>query len=304
MFDSYANPEDAQIILKACTEPPVSLVLIGLLAKSYKCNADLFKANFNQMLTAIEKLILSNNIESAAQFVNQVVLEHFDTVVNVEPLVQMLVRVCQLVNVDCRNSFSLEIILPVAYKCGEIKCKKSLSGLFFEFALCILNLCVTRAPKCANYLLQKTDFYPWKELAPRFNDLIRLCIAYEKIDIKSHETDLDSLTGTLQIAVDRGKVFKTIFQATHDPALQALLHWSRPIDKNTSNVWPKHVYRMGELLFDLIDEQNITADHCAQLIEALHKRVVDHEENGTDESVQQDMKSFFIVSRILLLYFA
>lgn len=302
MFDSYANADDAQINLNTCTEHPVSLEFVRLLAKSYKSNVDLFKTNFNQILSATEKLLLSNNIQSASEFVNQVVLEHFDTIGNIEPLLQMFVRVCPLVNVDCRNKFSLEIILPVTYKCGEIKCKKTFAGLFFDFALRILDLCVIQAPKCADHLLQKTDFYPWKELAPCFSDLIRLCVAYERIDIKLHDGDLGYLTNILRMAVDRGKVYTVIFRATHDPALQALLHWSGSLDRNATKVWPIHVYQMGEVMSDLIDDQKITAEHFAQFIEALHKRIIDHENNGTDGNVEQYMISFFSVSKIFQLH--
>ncbi|CAF4268347.1 unnamed protein product [Rotaria sp. Silwood2] len=293
IFDSYANPSDAQIYLRACMEPPISSNYIYLIVKSYQRNINLLKENFNLVLTVIEKLLMLNYLTEARQFVIQVVLEHFDVFVNMEALIQMLIRVCPLIHADYRNDFCQEILSSITYKLGNVKCNKSLASLCFDLILCILNLCVIQAPKCAESLLEKKEFYPWKELAPRFNDLVRSCIAYEQIDMKSYWSDLDSLGSILRLTADRAKINTIIFRATHDQALQAILRWSRSIDNDNTKVWSTHVYRMAEVMLDLIDQQKITANTCIQFLKALHQKVVDNQQVDYEESILPLMRSFF-----------
>ncbi|CAF3843939.1 unnamed protein product [Rotaria sordida] len=288
IFDSYTKPTDAQIYLKACIEPPISSDLIYLIVKSYNRNVNLLKENLNLVLIVIEKLLLLNHLKEARQFVVQVILEHFDIFVNMETLIQMFIRVCPLVNVDYRNDFCQEILSSVTYKLGNVKCNKSLAPLYFDLVLNILNLCVIKAPKCAQSLLEKQEFYPWKELAPRFNDLVRSCIAYEQIDIKSYWSDLDSLSSILRLVVDRAKINMVIFRATHEPALQVVLRWS-----HNTKIWSTHVYRMAEVMLDLIDQQKITADICNQFLKVLHQKIIDNQEVDYEENICQLLRSFF-----------
>ncbi|CAF4634898.1 unnamed protein product [Rotaria sp. Silwood1] len=293
IFDSYKNPNDAQIYLRACMEPPISSDLIYLMVKSYKRNVNLLEENFNLVLTVIEKLLTLNHLSEARQFVIQVVLEHFDVFVNMEALIQMFIRVCPLIHADYRNDFCHEILLSVTYKLGNVKCNKSLAPSCFDLVLCILNLCVIEAPKCAESLLEKKEFYPWKELAPRFNDLVRSCVAYEQIDIKSYWSDLDSLSNILRLAGDRAKINTVIFRATHEPALEAVLRWSRSDDNDNTKIWSTHVYRMAEAMFGLIDQQKITADSFSQFLKALHQKIVDNQQVDYEENIRIQMRSFF-----------
>lgn len=297
LFDSYDNVSDAQIDLAACIESPVSSKFIGLLVNSYENNVTLFKNNFAQILNVIEKLLLLNNIEEASQFINRVVLQHFDTAVNIEMLLPMLIRVCPQVHVESRNKFCDQIFSYVSYKLGIVKCKKTLACQFFDLALRILNLCVIDAPRCVAYLLKKQDFYAWKELAPKFNELVQFCVAYEKIDKNSDQDKLYNLTDILRIAVDRTNMHKVILVATHDPALKALLHWSLSMDGTHMKVWPVHVYQMAGLMLDLIDLQRITSNEFIQFLEALHKTIGETQDNEYDENIHPKKRLFFIVSK-------
>ncbi|CAF3410645.1 unnamed protein product [Rotaria sp. Silwood2] len=287
IFDRYENPIDAQTYLIACVEPPISSDFISLIAQSYKRDIYLLKGNFTQFLTAIENLIKLNNIKEARKFVI-VINEHFKAVDDIKGVLEMLIRVCSSININHRNDLCEEICSPIVPQLSDRKCNKNLASLFFDLALHIFDLCVLKSPIYAERLLSKT------ELLSRCTDLVRFCVEYEKFDIKSHFSDLDSLADIIRIIVERSKIYTIIYQSTHDQALQTILHWSGLTNIDNTKVWSRHICRIGELLIKLIDQQKITANICSQFIQALHKRVIDNEQDDNQAMNNSGMRSFFI----------
>ncbi|CAF1253486.1 unnamed protein product [Rotaria sordida] len=274
LFDSYVNIDDAQIDFLLCIEEPISNDYILFISKSYNRNPDLIKNNFSQALLVIERLLLGHHIREVRYFIDQAILAHIETIIDIEALVQMFIRVCPLIPIDYR---------------------KESSPLFFEFALILLDLCVLEAPPCAVYLLEKNEFYPWKDLAPHFTDLLRLCSAYETIEIEKTSSELNSLTTILRLAVDRAKAHAIIYRSTHKEALRAISRWTYTNDDNNNRkIWSNHVYDMGQTMLDLIDQRQVTIDICIQFIEALRLRIVDNESTEDDISINHTMNSFFL----------
>ena len=296
LFDTYTQLTDGQIDLLACSEVPVNTDYVFFLSKSYNRNVELLRANFSQALTAIERLLETNSIREARYFVNEAVLSHIEVAVDFDPFLRMLLRVCPLIPIDHRNEACKEVMNLITYQFKRVKFSKKLAPLCFELVLAILDLCVIEAPKCAQYLLEKNEFYPWKDLAPRFTEFVRLCANYDRIETTKSFSDLDTLSDILRLVSERAKSTLTIYQATHQEALQAILRWSGLIGDQPKKRWPRHVYRMGEAMLNLLDKRQIKSETLVQLIEALRKKVADNEENDDQEELDHNTLSFFNVS--------
>ena len=300
MFDDYTNPSDAEKHLLECVKQPISTDYVDLLVKSYSSNVHLFKANLLQIIATIETFLSIDRIDKAHDFVSQIILVHFDSVTDImDSLLRMFIRICPLVNINHRSELCERVLLPLTSKLGRVKCNKKLAPLFFDFSIVILDMCVIEAPKCAWDLLQKTDFYPWKELALRFKDLLRSCAAYDTIDIETYFSDLDVLEDIIEMTIDRAKAHAIIFQATHHEALQATFRWSTaPMKNNNKRIWCTHVYRMAQHMIELIDLKQVTIDICSQFIKALEQRIIDNEDDDNQEATIQMMRAFFMVRKI------
>ena len=297
MFDDYTNLIDSGADLALCVEQPISTDFLDLIIHSYHSNVELYKTNSIKVLNVIETLILLKAFDHAYKFVEQVVIEHFNVVADIEHIIRKLLNICPKLAMDHRAEFCQNFLSPITNELAQKKCPKELASLFFDLILAILNLCAVEAVKCVEQLLEKTDFYPWKELGPRFADLIRACAAHEKIHADSFWSDLDNLRDILQIVVDRAKSNTTIFRAVHRPALDALYRWCESSTDANGKIWGNHVYRMGEGLLDLVDLQRVDADLCIDLTKFIRQCIKDNEKNE-DEKVRPSFKSFFIVSQL------
>jgi hypothetical protein len=150
--------------------------------------------------------------------------------------------------------------------------------IFFDFVLAILDLHVLEAPPCSYRILNKSDFYPWKELNIQLNHLIQSCIDYDKVIYVSHHCQLDELEDLLKLIRERAKTNLSMFSATHGPALQAVLKWSSVINNETGVLYGKHVFKMGEILTELVDRRQITVDICDQFIEILQNKIANDDD--------------------------
>ena len=300
LFDSYTNSGDAEVFLMTCLEPSVSSIFVDLLVKSFNGNADLFKANSAHVLTVVEQLLLMNNIKDARSLVEHTIIPHFDSSVDIDALLHILIRACPLVSVEHRKELCLQVIWHIARKLYDLKCGKKLAPLFFDFALVLLNLHVIEAPRHARILLEKTEFYPWKELAPNCSDLVRLCAAYDNIDEDKVINDLSYLENILGVVIERARANLVILHAIHTEALRAVLCWLSRVENDDKKRWCRHVFDMGHKMLDLIDQRQINADTCTQIIEALQKRVVSNEEDDNYEEVRCWIGPFLYVSEVLL----
>ncbi|CAF3498130.1 unnamed protein product [Rotaria socialis] len=286
LFNCFDNPADVLVIIE-CSDVLLSQDFIRSLSSSYKENVNQVKTNFSHILKIIERLVLANRIGDARNIIDDTIDVHFKTAVDISTLLQMFIRLCPQLNVDYRNEFCDQIIFPLSINLASEKCNKKLAPLLFDFALVILDLNVIKAPKCALELLEKKEYYPWKELAPKFAHLIRSCAAYDIIDSEDHFADINYLDSIIRLAAERSEVNQTIVQATHDEALRAILRWLGPATSINKMIWCSHVYRMGQYLLDLIDQRQITIEICAQLIEALNKRISKSEEDETSDGLER-----------------
>ncbi|CAM4932112.1 unnamed protein product [Rotaria socialis] len=294
LFDHYDDLNDSHVDLLECVMLPISPEYIDLLSQSYKRNFELFKINLSQILIVIEKLLLTDHIEEAEKFFFQNILDHINAEVDIDALVRMFIRVCPLINIHCRNQLCKGILRSLTDKLRESNCSIELATLLFEFALILLDLHANEAPASAWNILNKSEFYHWQELAPRFADLVRLCVSYDIIDQKHYSNELDKLETILKLAADKVKVYPTILKATHAEALQAILRWSESMQNGMEKVpWPAHVYKMGLPALDLIDNQHLTTDTCTQLIVVLQQKVIVNEKYSNQQSTLPFIERFF-----------
>jgi hypothetical protein len=117
-------------------------------------------------------------------------------------------------------------LLSITYTLRDIKANKNLAPLFFDLILAILKLFVIDAPQCAQPMMTKLEFYPWKDLESRITDLINTCISYDKIIHKPYFSNLKDLENIVKLIDDRAKQNPVLLQSTHSIALQAILRWS------------------------------------------------------------------------------
>jgi hypothetical protein len=292
LFNSYDTPADALLDLTLCAEV-VSSSHVYLIVQLFHNNCDLFITNYTQVLTVIERLILAAKFPEPNQFVSSVITTHFDAI-DLEPLLRMTIRICplQMDAMEHRNLLCSKVLLPISYGLSSIKGKKKSAPLFFEFALATLELYVLDAPECALHVLNKAEFYPWKELIPRIADLVRICASYDTIVEKSFFSKLDKVTAIIALIYERAKGTPVILRTTHDPALEAILRWS---DKKTA--WCLHVHKTGYTMLDLIDKEQVTVDICVKFIDALRNRV-SNDDDDDDEETNGGLAHthFFVVS--------
>lgn len=305
LFDCYVCAIEAQLDFALCIEEPISTDYILFISKSYNRNPDLIKNNFLQALSVIENLLLAGHFRELHYFIDQAILSHFDTAVDLETLIQMFIRVCPLILIDHREKACKDIFSNITNKFGRMKCSKKLAPLLFNFALVLLDLYVIHAPRCAANLLEKNEFYPWKDLTPRFTDLLNSCSVYETIETNIHSTELSSLNYIIRLAVDRAKAYTAIYRVTHNEVLRTIARWTYTNESNSNTnhkTWPTHVYEMGQTMLDLIDQRQITVDTCTQFIEALRIRLIDNEKIDESETVNYTVNAFYIVIELPFLH--
>ncbi|CAF3691039.1 unnamed protein product [Rotaria socialis] len=273
LFNSYTDSEEATFYLTSCAEPTISADYVHLISQGYKNDAELFKTNISLLCTIMEKLVLQNRVDACRYFMNNTLIIHFKLITNFEELLQMLIRMCSSVNIESRNSFCTSVISLITYELSRKKCKKELAGLFFDFILAILNFTTVDAPQFAHYILAIGEFYPWKQLDTKITQLIQSCITYDNIACDARNTDLDYLNQILSTIRERAKGNPTILHATHTLALEAVLKWSSVINNDTGKPYSRHVFGMGVVMVDLVDQKQVSVETCSKLLGIFRKLI-------------------------------
>jgi hypothetical protein len=246
LFDSYVTITDVHIDFHLCVEEPICSDYILLISKSYNRNPDLIPNNLPQALSVVERLLVTNHTRENRYLIDETILAHCQTSIEIESIVKMFINICPMIPIDYRNESCEKIISHVTDKLRRMTCSKALGELFFELAIVLLNLNALEAPSCAQYLFEKQDFYSWKDLTARFADLLRSCSSYDTIDVPASFTRLDSLGSILRLLVDRAKAYPIIYRTTHDEALKSISRWAFMMtNENDRRTWPDHVYKMG-----------------------------------------------------------
>ena len=294
LFESFSTPDELLIHLDACAESPISKDYVYAIAKYYQNHVDLFQTHANQIFTAMEKLIIQDGLKAAECFMEYVIIGCFNSITNHEELLQTFTRFCPLVPPASRDYFCKNFIASLSYELSNKKYPKKLAPFFFDLLLAILDLRVMQAPSCAYRVINISEFYPWKQLDKQLTRLIQSCVTYDTVTDDS-KNEPNNLTGILTLIKERGKVNKSIFQATHQVALQAIFKWSSIIDITTGQLYPKQAFTMGEVMTHLLEQQKITADICMQLLQALQKRIENNDESKTNNAPDDS----FLVVRFL-----
>lgn len=293
LFDTYVDPADVKIDIELCGTEPICSDHVFFVSKNYKTHPEFIKDNFPSVLFAIEHLLIGKNERETRFFLGEAIFPHLESGLDLEALTKMFIRVCPLIPIENRDETCKNIISNVTFQFAQLKCSKKLAPIFFEFALVLLNLHVIQAAPCAERLLQKNDFYPWKELSNRFVDLIRLCVSFDDFEVKKTFSDLDSLAKILRLIAERAKGLPILYRTTHSEALKAISRWTEP------KSWSNHVFRMAETMMDLIDKRQINVELCVQFIEAIRAKIIANEKDEENNQQYSTEFSFYIVSRKL-----
>ena len=259
LFDEYTYPDDARVDLIACSTAPITASYVDLLTGSYERQVNLFIANELEVYSAIERLIEVNEIKCAERFIRSVLVKHIDIISHPEELVQLSIRLCSKAEEESRSYFCQNIISPLSYEFSRKKYSKKLAPLFFDLLVAIAKLRIDKALPCIYRILDKSEFYPWKDLNSSLTKVIQACVAYDEIRDQSTSNDLDQLERILSLISDRAKITVSMYQATHDTACQAVFKWLTLIDDDTRKPFDQHVFQMGQHMLNLIDSET---SHC------------------------------------------
>ena len=273
LFDVYVNPSDARIDLQLHCEFPKSSIYINLLITSYENNCRMFQENELQIYETIENLVLNKNMDQSSRWTASVVIVHFRSVSHVEDLVRMLIRLCSSVDREVRDRFVLNILGSLVYELTQKKCPKTFAPSFFDLALAIVRLTVKDAPCQARVLLNMSEFYPWKQLEQSIGQMVEACANYDVLVNESPTFLIDDLENILILISQRAKVNKTIYRSTHSIAIRSVEKWLNRIDPRTQNSFSNHVFRMGNVMLELIDEHQINIDDCRRYLIILHQQI-------------------------------
>ncbi|CAF0913617.1 unnamed protein product [Adineta ricciae] len=276
IFDVFATPEDLQLHLSAAVTPPVAFDYVNLLAQSLQRQPDLFKSNSSHIYAAIEQLVVHNNIKEADSILTYAIVHHFGLITNHEEIINLFIRLCSTVtDVECRHSFCKLLIAPFIYELAKKKPSKKLAVSCFDLIIAIADLKVPEALPSIKRLVAISEFYPWKQLDKHLTHLIQVCSAYDEVSGDNKNKDLSILADVLKVVHDRTKTNASILQATHEPALEAVLKWTSGKNEADGEGCREYVYEMGKLMTELVDEKRVSADTCRQLVAVLQKRVND-----------------------------
>jgi hypothetical protein len=273
LFDEYVDSGDAHHYLLVCSETPVVPNFVELLVQAYGKQLPLFQANELQVYVAIERLVSADAIKCAAYITQHVIIKHFKSIGHIEDLLRLLLRLCSSVAIESRTSFCQQILCSISYEFQNQKYPKKFAPIFFELLVTILELAVAFAVPCASLLLDKKEFYPWKDLTPLLTRCIRACIAYDTIINDASAMPLDKLERILTVLIERAKINTNIFHAMHDLAVEAINKWLLMSNDEIDKAQNQHVFSMGILMVDLVDPQKITVDTCCQWINILEQRM-------------------------------
>jgi len=306
IFDSFQDSDDVLFNLKTSVEPPLSNTYIRYMIKYYEEHVDIFQKHTANIYSAMERLIVQNDIEKTEMFSRNLLDAHFNSITNIEELVRTLIHFCSIVSIETRSIFCQKIILPISDLIGRKKWNKKYAELFFDLILVIIDLKVLSAPKCVSNLLEINDFYPWKQLTSKITHLVQSCVDYDQIPSDSSIDRLDDLEKILHILAQRAQQFDNIKRAVHAIALQAVFKWSTIINQQTGKFYDFYVFSMGRELAELVDLRQMNVDICIQLIDILQKRI-DRNDEPYDLRDQDDYFLhvnfiFFFVKNQLNIY--
>ena len=266
---------------------------IKLIAKNFSNQTNLFKANYTHLLKAIESLLVKNRFSDAETLMDDVLAKHFSSIPDLQPLIQIFLPLIPKISNEKKKEFTKRILSTLCDQLSRVKANKNLSPLFFDLMMTILEMRTIEAAKYAKELLEKENFYSWKDLGERLKTLIQLCGSYDglTIDDDANTSDLSGLADILDILHELVQGNHDLFRFTHAPALVCILRWTSP--PKSKSQWADYVYRMGKYMIYLIDSKQITLETYSQLLQKIHTRLQTKRDDDDDDI--QSQLFFFIV---------
>lgn len=250
----------------------------------------------------MESLLVKNRFKDAEVLMDDVLAKHFSSIPDLQPLFQIFTQLIPKISNEKKKEFAKRILSTLCDQLSRVKANKNLSLLFFDLAISILEMRTIEAVKYAKELLERENFYSWKDLGERLKKLIQLCGSYDELKIDDDDdntSDLSNLADILDILHQVVEGNHDIFRFTHGPALVCILRWTSPSKGSSQNKqqWPDYVYRMGKYMIQLIDSKQITLDTYCQLIQKIHNQL-QMKRDDDDDDIQSQLYFFIVCSSI------
>ena len=225
----------------------------------------------------VERFVVATRFDDARQVLCELLLPNLPAI-DVEACARTFTRLCPTVHsVDL---FCSELLTPLIAGIENLTLSKHLAVVTFDFALTILRLRTIEAPSLCYRLLQRPDFYPWKEWMSPLTDLLHLCASYETIVSTEYFTPLNELGKIVELIADQARVYPAISQNLHGVATDCIVRWS-----DQRNTWSRCVYLMGSAMFHLIDQRQVDERLCLNMIHALQQKMSDDGDALTDDNI-------------------
>lgn len=237
-------------------------------------------------MTEIEHCISQNQFDDAKSIATNLDWSTID----LEKFLRSLIQYCSMV--EDRHSFCSKFLLPCIYQLLDLSVEKRYASLYFELTLTILKLLSSNAPDLAYRLFRIENFYPWKDLIDGLVEIFRTCISYDRLENEEYFSDLNELENILEMIVKRAPTYPTLLARIQPLALDAILRWA---DAQFQGGF--HVYRMGCVLFQCINVQQITEEICEKFIDILQGQV-----NSDLKETRPKTRFFFNVNSENILF--
>ena len=213
-------------------------------------------------MTKIENCFLQNRFDDTPSIVSNLDWSGID----LEKFLRSLIRYCAMV--EDRNAFCSNFLPPCVHKLLDLSVEKRYASLYFELTLTILKLLSSNAPDLAYHLLRKENFYSWKDLIDGLVEIFQTCISYDQVENEEYFSDLNELENILSLIVKRAPTYRQLFTRIQPLAFDTILRWA---DVQFQGGY--HVYRMGCVLFECINVEQITEEACGKIIDILQGHV-------------------------------
>lgn len=270
--DLFNDTENLDSILLIIESGNSTLIANNLkrMAETLESNKEIFQAKFQEILTIIETLLSTKMFDVCGHFIEKVIFTNASSDEEIDRFMSLLINFSPKVGAADRRDFFRDVMGKSRYFLEDFPASKKISVRYFDFAEAILSLKVDHAPNSALHLLQRQNFYPWKDLSNRIDNLIRLCVDYQTIEddpYGSHE--LDELEDIFELIRERGTVQRAILRNVQQQAQFNALRWSTFPNEKNPKLLPRFVYRMGRALVTLIDIEQVDINFCCQVIQSF-----------------------------------
>lgn len=265
VFLRFDDPKEVEKDLEICSTPPISTIYFEVLLKLFSRDVEIFKQTEDKLFETCERFFLLDELEFADRFVREVFLVNLTKISSLEKFLKFLMKIGEKISVEKREQFVKTTIFETIYQLENAKFAKTFSELFFDFSLSLIALRTESSPSMALRLIQKENFYTWKNLTEKIGIFLEISLSFDEVSVQVEQFSPDDLERILRIFAERAKFVESIFRATHQTALNKLRQWSK-----LSTVKHGRFYtEIGRQTLDLLDDRQLNLDFATEFSQII-----------------------------------